>query len=165
MKVRFSFLDLTLNTSFSFSIHQLQCFQPCEVIPVHKQKAPLVLWERTRQWQRVHFCVAGISITYGWGTCSGPGKQIGLKYLCIRAMLRKEETVAPVRSWARFLQHCDARRAGKGGRAQSWTPLAREDISYIQWVTRLIWRELLKGRAGKMGVLGGRWKLWGSQTR
>lgn len=36
MKGRFSFLDLTLNISFPFSIHQLQCFQPCGTIPVHK---------------------------------------------------------------------------------------------------------------------------------
>ena len=67
-----------------------------------------------------------------WGTYSGPGKQIGLKYLHIRVMLHREETVAPERSWAPFLQHCDARQAGKGGCAQAWTPLARGDFPYIQ---------------------------------
>lgn len=55
-KVRFSFLDLTP--------HQLQHFQRCGVITGHKQRALLLLRERTRQSQGVHFCVAAISITY-----------------------------------------------------------------------------------------------------
>lgn len=31
---------------------------------------------------------------------------------------------------------------------------AQGDISYVQWVTCLIWKELLKGRAGKTEAKG-----------
>lgn len=114
------------------------------------------------QWQCVRFCVAGIGILYEWGICSALDNKIGLKYVYFRAVLHREETV---RSWALFLQHCDANQTGKGGCAQTWTPVAQGDISYIPWVTCLIWKELLKHRERKMGGLEGRWELWGSQTR